>query len=61
MGFRKIAIRPPQARLHAIKPRKLTPVMPSAADGNAIIWRPVERLIRPANPAFVPPKPGSLS
>jgi len=39
---------PPQPRLHAIRPKKRGPAPAAANESNAIIWRPIERLIRPA-------------
>ncbi len=71
MGSPEDGAYPPKIRLHAIRPKKLGVPAPAAADGGgAIIWRPVERLIRVAYTrrastltftAATPPKPGNWS
>ena len=46
MGLPEDGAYPPTLRPHAIRPKMLNPE--TADKGNAIIWRPVERLIRGA-------------
>jgi hypothetical protein len=46
MGSPDDSAYPPTLRPHAIRPKMLNPA--TADKGNAIIWRPVERLIRAA-------------
>ncbi len=48
MGEPQDGAYPPTIRPHAIRPKRLSPPLATADEGNAIIWRPVERLIHAA-------------
>ena len=70
MGSPEDGAYPPKIRIHAIRPKRLSRPPAKADAGNAIIWRPIERLIyvayarRTATLTFsvpTPPKPGHWS